>query len=405
MSGWDRIWEKRLRLFWKEALIYWSYAARSGLSALLILFFIAGTYYYTRTLQKLPESFPYWRVTSPVMAVVIGFSPIRTFLKEADRVFLMPAEYALTGYFRRSLAYSFLNQAVLVLAALLLVWPLYVHGAGKEAMPLIAAAAAFLAAKIVSLLSRKHELRLVHGPHRAAAACIRWLGSAVFSFMIFVHPWGLSGAVLLMWTLISWLTIRLLPKYFIHWDALIDREQKQVSRHYFVYNWFADVPELPRRAKPRRLFAGAARMLTFEQKNALLYLTIKTWVRSDLFGIAVRITLAAGVLLTVFHNDTVRFAVYAGSMLMSGASLTALNQIHRHNVWLELYPIHSYVRARAIAFVAFAVLLGQNVLIGGLLILFVTFKTWAAASVLIGIVWSWYFCFISLQRKVKKETM
>lgn len=405
MSAWDRLWERRVRRFWKEALIYWGYAARSGLAALIILLFIGGSYFYITTLQRLPASFPYWRITAPVLAVVVGFSPIRTFLKEADRVFLMPAEVALTSYFRRSLLYSFVIQAIFILAALLVVWPLYIRCTGDRSMPFTAAAAAFLAAKAASLFARKHELRLDRRSHRAAAACMRWLGAALFSFMIFVHQWGLAIALPLVWTCLLGLTIRMLPKYYIHWDGLIEQERRQLRRHYFFYSWFADVPELPPRSKPRRLFAGIAQMLPFEQRNTFLYLTVKTWVRSDLFGIAVRIVIAAGILLTVSNNDWIRFSLYAGSILMSGATLTALDSIHRHNVWLELYPVPTYFRSGAVASVAFAVLLGQNILIGGLLIVTGSHPLAAAAAVLLGIAWSSYFSFISLQRKVKEGTI
>ncbi len=71
---------------------------------------------YTWALDQMPPDFPYRWITVPVLALVIGWSPIRTHLEGADRVFLLPAEQAMAGYLQRALRSAALWQAFLVLA-------------------------------------------------------------------------------------------------------------------------------------------------------------------------------------------------------------------------------------------------------------------------------------------------
>jgi predicted ABC-type exoprotein transport system permease subunit len=58
MNRIEKLWYSRMSEFWKEALQYGTYVARSGFAAFLFGTFIIGIYFYNKTLETLPVSFP-----------------------------------------------------------------------------------------------------------------------------------------------------------------------------------------------------------------------------------------------------------------------------------------------------------------------------------------------------------
>lgn len=399
MTEWNRLWGRRAAAFWKEAAIYWSYAARSGLTAFLLLFFIIGSYAYMKVLQTLPSDYPYWRVTTPILALVLALSPVRTFLKPADQVFLMPAEEKLDGYWRRCLVYSYWFQAVWVLGALILIWPLYTHCEGSGAVPFGAAAGAFLAAKAAGLYARYTQSKLLFRYHRLPLGILRSAGAVVYGFLLLTQ--GIAQA-LLVWGVflaVHSVAVRFLPKHRVPWEYWIRKEGGHLKAHYTFFSWFADVPKLPAKPKSRTLLAGAVNRLRFDKSETYRYLYGKTFLRTELFGITARILAAAVLLLLIVENAVVEPLIYASALLMTAATVSSLDQMHRYSFWLELYPVDKALRAPAIVRTALWVLLPWNTITASAFLLFHREWSHALIAAVLGYLFIIYYVYIPLRRR------
>jgi ABC-2 type transport system permease protein len=395
----SKLWNKRAKAFWKEAAIYWSYAARSGLTAFLLLFIIIGFISYKKILDATPSDYPYWRILSPVLAAVIAWSPIRTFLKSADTVFLTPAELKLHGYWLRSLLYSMILQTLALLAVLLLVWPLYVHCEGDQALPFAFAAAILITAKLLAIISRFYESRLLYSFQRAAASVIRWIAALILPFALFVQGYSAAWGALLLSAVVMAVMLVLLPKHRIPWDLWIQKEVVHLKNHYTFFSWFADVPKLQVKPKSRMLLARRIDKLPFDSGETYRYLYAKTLIRSEWFSILARIVGIAVILFLVVENTVAETLIYAVALIMASATVSSLEQSHRYSFWLELYPVPKSQRTEAIVRTCAIVLLQANTIIGAAFILFHGSKAVPLAAAAIGFLYIWYFTRYPLRKK------
>ncbi|WP_238323141.1 ABC transporter permease, partial [Gorillibacterium massiliense] len=169
-QAFTQLFGRRQKAWRKMTLGYWSDAARSGFFTLLIGALLAGLYGYARSLDKIPADFPYLWIGVPVLAAVVAASPIRTYLQDADRVFLLPAEARIGGYFRLALRSALTRQAVLALVALTALWPMYRHVEGTDATGYPWLAVLVVLAKAAAVLAAWHERRLLAPAHRRLAA-------------------------------------------------------------------------------------------------------------------------------------------------------------------------------------------------------------------------------------------
>ncbi|MDF2926276.1 MAG: transporter permease [Paenibacillaceae bacterium] len=393
----NKLWGKRVRAFWKEAGIYWSYAARSGLSAFMLLFIIVGSYAYIKILQATPVDYPYWRITTPLMAAVLALSPIRTFLKPADTVFLAPAEHKLRGYWLRSISYSFLFQAAAILAVLLLIWPLYVHCEPDASAPGVVFT--LLAAKLLAVLSRFHESRLLFSVHRAFTGIIRWLLSAIVAFSLLVQGAAPAWGAVALGTVILTVSIRLLPTHRIPWEYWIHKESRHLKNHYAFFSWFADVPKLPVKPKARMALSRQVDRLAFDRSETYRYLYAKTLIRSEWVGIVVRITAIAVVAFMAVENAVAETLIYAAAVVMISATLSSLEQSHRYSFWLELYPVSKQQRVKAIVQTCFQTLVPVNVILAAAFAVFHSNHILGLIAGAAGFLYIWYYTRISLRKR------
>jgi ABC-2 type transport system permease protein len=122
----------RIQAFVGTAIRYWSFIGRGGLSVTIILLVILGMIYYQDLLDLIPEHAP----VAPVLAVILTFfvarTAHRTFLEEADLMFLTPLEERMDRYFQRTFRYNLVLQCASVLIVLIVFAPLYVDQLAAE---------------------------------------------------------------------------------------------------------------------------------------------------------------------------------------------------------------------------------------------------------------------------------
>src|SRR5690554_5020410 len=121
----QKIRKRRSIAFWREYAPYLKYVASSGLAAFSFVGFIIFSYYYAEFLDNVPTSFPVNWVAMILLLPFMAVSPIRTYFKQADIIYLLPAETRMSPYIQRSLISSMVLQSVLILMMWFVIWPLY----------------------------------------------------------------------------------------------------------------------------------------------------------------------------------------------------------------------------------------------------------------------------------------
>lgn len=398
-------WKRRRRAYRKENGRYWRDVVRSGFFTLMFAVLIAGIYLYARALQTLPADFPYRWIVIPVVFAALSAGRVRTMLKGADRVFLLPAEAGMDAYFRGSMKRSLTVQALVLLVSVMAVWPLYRHYAGDGSLPFLWTVILLLLGKWANLLGSWEESRVIRPSARNLLQIARVLLGGISVTILFTAGLLEGTITLLAGTLALAFILSRMKKRRVNWEYLIEREESQLSRVYLFLSWFTDVPQLEGKVKRRALLSNIVRFLPFGQPSAFLYLYTQTFLRRDLFTIATRLTIVSTLFLYLFAADAARVVIFALTVLCTGVQLSALEQAHRYSPWLHLYPLSPDRRTKAVARIVCVGMTVQCAVMGVLLLLFGAAGRLVFPLMLIGIAYAFFYSFVMLKRKYRKQLL
>jgi ABC-2 type transport system permease protein len=357
------LWKQRFDRHAKETIGYWQYAVRSNFIGFLLFLVIVSSYYYSKTLQQLPTTYPYIWIFVMVLVPLLVLSPIRTLLREPDRMFLLRVELQMGAYFRGGFVYSFFMQSFFNFLALAALWPLYRHCEGMQAQPFLLIAGFLLIIKTANLLVTWQESQFVQQQGRISSRLFRYIVTFAAIYLLFLHSPLMAGTFLLV-CICVWLAVfGKSSRYQVNWEYLIEKEKHQQGRLYAFFNWFIDVPHLPARIRSRSWISGITDMYPFRQSSTYMYLYTKTMLRTELFGIVERITFIGALAIFVLSSDTARSVVFFVVVLITTVQLSSLGQAHRYTFWLDMYPLERSRKAASLARIVWATLATQTCLL------------------------------------------
>jgi ABC-2 type transport system permease protein len=285
--GINSIWDERLKEFYIEIVKYFLIIAMSVFYS-FIIFGSVFLYYYLKFLQWLPPYFPIEIIASLLITVTFLTTSVRTFVKKADIIYLMPAETRLSSYFRKSMFYSAFMDAIKLLIMMIIIGPLIKHSEIINIAFLIT----FLGLIILNVhltwieqwLTNKYQMLL----HRV----IRFLSFFTIIHFMFIGMWTIAGILMIINSTL-WFYAFDKKVRGINWGFLINQEEKSLLKIYKVINIYIDVPYLKHSFKRRQLLGWwIKKAITYKQSSSYVYLFSHLFIRYDEFYyLYVRLTL------------------------------------------------------------------------------------------------------------------
>ncbi|SDD61640.1 ABC-2 type transport system permease protein [Paenibacillus sp. UNCCL117] len=347
-----RLWSKRERAFLAEIKPYVGYALQT-VSLLIVLGMLAMTYLYGKLLVMAPPGFPFREIITLVLLPILALSPIRTYLREPDLVFWIPLESELVrGYMTKAVNRAWAWQTIGVLIVWLAVWPAYAFSEGDKP-GFLHALLVLIAIKRILLQARWLEAALLASkPARIVWSLSRWLAAGSLTYaLLTLRPWVgtliVAAALLLYVGLIRLSTVRTLQ-----WLRLVDTERKHRRAILQLLNQFVDVSDM--QGRPRSVHAPRKLMerlggFRFQTAHTYRFLYAYVWLRSEIFGIALRLSIL-GFLIIAFTRGflvpTLVFLVFAALLALQ---LKELTKAYRHSDWSFIYPLPPQLRASSAA--------------------------------------------------------
>jgi ABC-2 type transport system permease protein len=336
-----KLWSDRSKHTSKELSRYLRYIFNGHLMIVLIFLIGSLTFYYQQWVKTLDESFPAAVIMAVILGVFLTYSPVYTFLLEADRVFLLPIESKLTKYFWRSGIVSFVLQAYILLMVLAAMMPMYVQVSGSTYRTFFYFVFLMLLLKIWNLATRWRIQYYVEKNVHRTDSFVRFCLNSVFLYLLFV----LASKFLLI---ILFIIMLGLYYYFfqnskkkgLKWEEIILLEQNRLTGFYRIANLFTDVPKFKDEVKRRKWLDWMARKIVFQQNNTQLYLLTRTFLRSgDYLGLVIRLTVIGG--LVIYYWDFIygQFLFLLLFLYLTGFQLLPLKNHHQNVLWIDLYPI------------------------------------------------------------------
>ena len=244
-------------------------------------------------------------------------------------------------YFRYTLLYNYLVQLYILVIALAVIGPLYSHaytGNSKSDFVLIIVMALLIkawnfAANWMMFKIRNKKITLLD-------KIIRLILSIGIFYTLFE---GFYSYIIVFIFFAAVINDYFLAKKQsgIAWDVLIENDQHRLSAFYRFVSSFAEVPQLTRRLKKRRMLAAfMEHRVPFKQSAAFHYLYRLTFIRSnDYLNLYIRLTVMGAIIMYFIPNSWVKLAIALLFVYMTSFQLIPLFHHYRTSIWIDLYPM------------------------------------------------------------------
>jgi len=332
--------QKRKSSFWSKVLPFVPYVIQSGVAVLFLLLLIAFAARYTNFLQNIPPGLPVLWIMLLLLGPMTVFSGFRTYMQQSDIIFLLPREADMKEYlspaFRSGVIYKLIGLYII----LVFVWPLYIRS-GVDTKPLWMVLLVLFLLKVLSAYGSWQELKITTARARMGYRLLRW---SVILLMLAAWLWQPASRSFIFMLLVSVnyvLALRFPMKHAVAWDNLIDAEKTGAAKVMMWLGWFVEVPADGQKVIRRRWLSAVGNRIPWQHSTAYRFLITKTFIRSELLGILVRLTLLGMVLAGWNGASWLGIGLYLFFTFLIGAQLTSLHQIHADSPTAAFYPLPS----------------------------------------------------------------
>lgn len=396
-----QLWKERFSRTSKELSRYLRYIFNGHL--VIVMVFLLGTaaYYYQEWLKTLPGQFPAAAVMATILAILITYSPIYTFLSEADKIFLLPLEDRLSGYFKRSIIISFFVHAYLLIMGLGIFMPMYARvneGDFKAFLPFLLV---LVALKTVNLFIRWKIQYYVETSVHLLDTFVRYAVNAVFLYLLFsgASPIFMTATGGLLIVLYLFFNMKIKNKG-LKWEFLIDQEERRMTSFYRLANMFTDVPKLRDRVKRRKWLDWVLGSIPYKQEETFKNLYARTFLRSaDYFGLFIRLTIIGGGAIYFVSFGIGQVLLVLLFMYLTGFQLLPLWNHHQNKLWVKMYPVQEQFKEKSFKQLLSGILYLQAL---GFSIIILAKGEWMASvvSLAAGMVFAYLYTNVYIQKRL-----
>lgn len=295
---------------------------------------------YSNWLKDIPQNINYRLIFSVILSICSIF-PMRTFFREADKLYLLPFEKHLMVYIRKALTYSYFNRLFLPVMILVIGLPLFYQLMGGKFYLYITVMILSFVFPILGLIMKWFWLK--YG--------LEIWGINVLLFIVYASGYyttlkvgalsGLLSIVVLIALIILLENIN--RGTFYQWETLIAIEHNHKMNYYKFVNMFTDVKVLNERTVRRRyldVFLKVPSSKKFNQDYMYKFLFVRSFARGkDAFFIVLRL-LIIGLLLIWWIDQSVISAIL-GALIMY-LLILQLSQFYKqqaYGLWPQVWPV------------------------------------------------------------------
>ncbi|RCX19749.1 ABC-2 type transport system permease protein [Fontibacillus phaseoli] len=353
---------RRKSSFWSKVLPYLPYVFQSGVAVLFLLLLIAFSAWYTSFLQNMPPDLPVLWIMLILVGPLTVYSGFRTYVQPADVIFLLPQETRMNNYLKPAFRSGVIYKLIGLYTLLLIVWPLYIRSGAEVRHPLWLIMIVLLLLKLLSAYGAWQELRISTSRARAYYRLLRWCFILLILVAWLWQPAWKSALFMLLVGINYTLALRFPMKHAVPWENLIAAEKSGAARVMLLLGWFVDVPAEGQKVIHRRWLSKVGNGITWSRDGAYRFLLTKTFLRSELLGIIVRLAVLGMVVVGLNGKTWIGAILYLFFIFVAGTQLTALRHIHGDTPADAYYPIPAGSRQQEVIALASRVLLAITLL-------------------------------------------
>jgi ABC-2 type transport system permease protein len=258
------------------------------------------------------------------VALTLLWNPARTYVRSPDLALLLRLESRMSEYFRGAWVWGGATSAALTLAALLLYWPLYDAANLGSAASYAASAAALLTLKALLYAGAWRERRFRFAGVRRAFAAVKAAAAVATAYALLRGPLDAADAGLaLLWVAYA-VALRAPRAHLVPWEHLLELERRTRTLHERWFGFFVDLPFRGETYRPRRYWNALLRLLRYDAANAFRYMYWRTFLRSSMSALALRMIALEAALVWIFPNPWTAVALYVVFCWLIGLQLRGI---------------------------------------------------------------------------------
>lgn len=295
---------------------------------------------YSNWLKDIPQNINYRLIFSVILSICSIF-PMRTFFREADKLYLLPFEKHLTLYIRKALTYSYFNRLYLPVVILVIGLPLFYQLMGGKFYLYITVMVLSFIFPILGLMMKWFWLK--YG--------LEIWGINVLLFIVYASGYyttlkvgalsGLLSIVILIALIILLENIN--RGTFYQWETLIAIEHNHKMNYYKFVNMFTDVKVLNERTVRRRyldVFLKVPSPKKFNQNYMYKFLFVRSFARGkDAFFIVLRLLIIGLVLIWWIDQPVISAILGALIMYLLILQLSQFYKQQAYGLWPQVWPV------------------------------------------------------------------
>lgn len=334
------LFNRRYKAIRKEKSYYNKFIFNGHFTVFLLILLGAFIFGYGEWLQHIPQHIDYALFASIAVALVSLF-PIRTLLKDADKIFLLPFEKHMKDYMQVSLIYSYSSRIFLQVILLIILFPLFYKLNDNHFAFYIVFAISAIIFPYLGLLVKWQWLKLNLSSWTINLLLFVLFGITFYLILRFRNYFAIIfifivGVLLLILKMNS-------KKQLFPWERMIAIEQQKHTNYYKFVNMFTDVKHL-RESAVRRSYLDfilpTPKGNKFNENRMYLFLFVRSFVRGrDAFSIILRLVIIALVLMLWLSNPIVSLIIGSLFMYITLLQMAQFYTQQAYGLWPQVWPV------------------------------------------------------------------
>jgi len=335
----EQLFKTRKREISKEKQYYNKFIFNGHFSLFLVIMLGAFILGYGDWLKSIPKHINYSLIVSIFVSITSMF-PLRTLLKDADKLFLLPFESNMNHYIKQSLIYSYVSRIGLQVVIMIVLFPLFYVINDQTFGFYILFALLMLIMPFVGLL-----LKWQWYTYKLESWSLHTLLFIVFASGYYVTLDAKSFASITSILIIIGLTLLLQYQnkhQLFPWERMIKSEQQHHMNYYKFVNMFTDVKHLKETAVRRSYLDPILRTPKFKKFNEnymYLYLFVRSFARGkDVFNIILRLVIIALIVMFWLHQPVITLIIGSLFMYIILLQMAQFYTQQAYGLWPQVWP-------------------------------------------------------------------
>ena len=333
----QQLFANRYRAKRKEKQYYNKFIFNGHFTVFLVILIGAFILGYGEWLQNIPKGIDYFLLISIVLAVSSNF-PLKTYLEEADSLFLLPYELQMATYIQQSIWMSFFTRLPLQIVLLVIAYPLVHTLAPHETLAFIMVVVFSIIFPLLGLLIKWHWF--VYGIKPWAIHIVLFVIYLIgYYIMLAAQSWYSFISVIVL--LICYVVLRKLTlQKRLPWAFLIKQARQHQVNYYKFVSMFTDVKGLQEGAVRRRyLDFLLATPKTFNEHVMYPYLFKRNFLRGkDAFNLTLRLMIIAILLMIWLSQPFVSLIIGCMAMYVLILQMSQFYTQEAYGLWPQVWP-------------------------------------------------------------------